>query len=137
MACAKLIVNDASRLLENNQEINKASKPQSTLNVSLYHIMCQRAIHIGTPTFGVLVLLCLLLRGLGGPRLTTLNVSLNHIMCQRAIHIGTLTFGVLVLLCLLLRGLGGPRLTALVWVCLVPSFTTSAHDFATVTGKRC
>ena len=96
MACAKLIVNDASRLLENNQEINKASKPQSTLNVSLYHIMC-----------------------------------------QRAIHIGTLTFGVLVLLCLLLRGLGGPRLTALVWVCLVPSFTTSAHDFATVTGKRC
>lgn len=63
------------------------------------------------------------------------NIILNDIRCKKALHMGTHTFGVLILLCLLFSCLRGPCLTTLVCVCLALSFTTSAHDFATVKRK--
>lgn len=67
---------------------------------------------------------------------STLNVILPNFTCKRAIAMEHRpTFGVLTRLCLLFSCLWGPCFPTLGCDCLAPSFTTSAHDLATVKGK--
>lgn len=70
MACTELVVNTAQRLLEERQE---STKRQSTAARKVTPESMMGSGHaLWTQTFGVFILLCLLLGGFGGPCLTTL-----------------------------------------------------------------